>query len=142
MKFVRHPRNKRSKEISSRNKSGLTLNLKELCKMRGIQHPYSLLRKLGISNLVIHKMLNGKIVFLKAVHIERICLALWCTPNDLFKWSPTGETVIPAGHPMHGLNRSLTESGLADEMAKMSLDELRQLRKVAQEIKSGKIAGE
>ena len=139
MKFVPNPRKNRRKAPALRHKSGLKLNLKELFITRGIRHPYSEMSKLGISHAVIHSLISGTQVLLKIVHVEKICLALRCTPNDLFRWAPLQGANVPQSHPLHSLNRTLTEASLSTELAEMSLDHLRVLKKVAAELKNGKL---
>lgn len=138
MKFVPNPRASRRKAPAPRNQSNLKLNLKELFQAHGIRFPYVALSKMGISHSVIKTMLNGNLVHLKLIHIEKICLALRCMPNDLFRWTPDKATAVSADHPMNTLNRSLAEATLASELSEMNIDHLRMLKKMAAELKSGK----
>lgn len=66
----------------------ITLNIKELCRLRGIKSPNTALRKAGISNYVAQEYLSGKKHRFVTKHIEILCKLLRCTPNDLFSWTP------------------------------------------------------
>ena len=66
----------------------IKLQIKELCELRGIKAPLTVLIKAGISQKVANDYLMGKKKQLLLSHIEKLCAVLRCTPNDLFIWTP------------------------------------------------------
>ena len=70
----------------------LTLQVKDLCTLRGIKAPLATLRKAGISQKVASQYLSGKKKHLLLTHVEMLCKTLRCTPNDLFAWTPANKT--------------------------------------------------
>lgn len=39
----------------------------------------------------------------KIMHLNNICEAAFCTPNDLFTWQPKETVRFPATHPLQAL---------------------------------------
>ena len=46
----------------------------------------------GVSNVNLSKMKNGKISAIRFSTLEAICEALNCQPGDILEYSPDGET--------------------------------------------------
>ncbi|HBX46233.1 MAG TPA: hypothetical protein DEG28_10170, partial [Porphyromonadaceae bacterium] len=69
----------------------LYYNLKPIMKLRGISHPYSFLVNAGFSPKIAQKISGGTMRSLRMSHVERLCLALMCEPNDLLAWKPNPE---------------------------------------------------
>lgn len=51
---------------------------------RQIAYPHAFLTKNGMSNNSAHKMLSGSAVQVNFRQLTSLCVALNCTPNDLF----------------------------------------------------------
>ena len=66
----------------------LTLNLSRIFKARAIEQPYKFLVTNGFVPFIAHKYKNSKVTQIRVDHIEKLCIALNCTPNDLFEWFP------------------------------------------------------
>lgn len=49
---------------------------------------YWLKDKTGISHATIYKMSNSQTKMISFENLEKICIALECTPNDLFEIEP------------------------------------------------------
>ena len=83
----------------------LTLNIVRLCNERMIPNPKKFLSGLGFYPNVVTNLIKGARVRLDYGQIERLCLALHCTPNDLFAWQPDAGVAVDAAQPIHGLIR-------------------------------------
>lgn len=70
--------------------------------MRGVENHYRFLLKNGFYPSAANNLLHDAVVSLKFEQLERLCLALNCTPNDLFDWHPSDEQQAIA--PNHSLN--------------------------------------
>jgi len=44
-----------------------------------------------------------RFTYLDMNKIEKLCIALSCTPNDLLEWQPNPAAAIPESHPLHAL---------------------------------------
>ena len=49
---------------------------------------YWLKDKTGISHATIYNMANNKTKMISFENLEKLCIALECTPNDLFELEP------------------------------------------------------
>lgn len=83
----------------------LKFNPKRIFKLRGIERMSGFLVKSGFTYAQATKFLRAGKPTLKISQIERLCIALNCTPNDLFEWKAGGDTVLPDGHSLNVLNR-------------------------------------
>lgn len=106
----------------------LTLQVSRVLRIRGIQKPYNYLRKLGLSHNVVHRMLSGKSAGIKMDQLQRICLALHCTPNDLMHWDG-GQTSIAADHPIQKLTKK-EDAATMDYLRKLPLEKMEQIREL------------
>ena len=102
----------------------LTLQIKELCILRGIKAPLTAMRKAGISQQIAFKYLQGKKKNLMIDHIEKLCTLLRCTPNDLFAWTPDNKT---QDYPENALQKIRQQSlpDLQKVIGRLSLEEVR-----------------
>lgn len=57
-------------------------------KLRGINTPTIFLQRNGFKDYTSYKIAYDKFKFLSAGSIEKLCLLLNCTPNDLMEWIP------------------------------------------------------
>ena len=106
----------------------IQLNIRELCKTRGIKNPYSALTKAGISPYVAHEYLKGKKHRFITQHIEVLCKLLRCTPNDLFSWTPTEPADDYPENPMQAI-RKKERIDLNEILKTMSVEEIEQMLK-------------
>ena len=81
----------------------LSLNLRPIFTIRGIEKPYSFLVKNGFTSHTANCLLNSKTRVFKLDHIELLCEVLLCEPNDLLVWKPdSGKTIAP-NNPLNKL---------------------------------------
>ena len=66
----------------------LKLNIERLFTIRGISKPISFLTKNGFSYTTAHRLVKGEMIRYDNDIIEKLCISLNCTPNDLFEWQP------------------------------------------------------
>jgi DNA-binding Xre family transcriptional regulator len=102
----------------------IVINVKQLCKLRGIKHPHVALKKAGISHYIASEYLSGKKSTFVTGHIEKLCKLLRCTPNDLFKWVPDQAADDYAENPLQAIRQQPTFD-LEDKLKTMSLDEIK-----------------
>ncbi len=82
------------------NASSVVLNIVPILKIRKITTPFAYLLKLGISSASVNKMLSGKSVQINFKQLTSLCVALNCTPNDLFALR---EMSLPEQHQLNKL---------------------------------------
>ena len=81
----------------------LDLNLKRLFELRGIARPFSFMLENGFIRSTAHKFVHGQVWQIKLNQIEKLCLILNCTPNDLFVWRADKNTAVPESHAIKAL---------------------------------------
>ncbi len=116
----------------------LTLDLKPICKLRGIDRPYSFLVKAGISPQSATKIVNSNTRVFRLDHIEIICDKLNCTPNDLISWSPDKDSTLPDNHSLTKLKRDKNSFQLMDTLKTIPLEQLNQIASLINQQKTDK----
>ncbi|MFN8286372.1 MAG: helix-turn-helix transcriptional regulator [Chitinophagales bacterium] len=113
----------------------LQLNLKRIFKARAIEQPYKFLVQAGFVPFTAHKYKNGTAVHLRVDHIEKLCILLNCTPNDLFEWVPDDLLDDRADHPLQQIRRREKKIEINKLLGKLSLEKLEEIQKLIAEHK-------
>lgn len=103
--------------------------------LRGIEKTTNFLVRLGYSYPTASKFLKSKSSFVKLRDIEKICLALNCTPNDLFDWQPDANTVISESHALHSLKKEKTPS-VVQMVKDLPVEKLSKLHDIINDLKN------
>ncbi len=108
----------------------LTLNLTPIFKARNIVKPYSFLIKAGFTAHTATDIANGQKTAYSLAHIELLCRALYCTPNDLFLWKETKDEPLAPGHPLREVTGFAEDANaLMDQLHTLSPAALSRLAK-------------
>jgi DNA-binding Xre family transcriptional regulator len=108
----------------------LYFNLKPVLKARGINNPNQFLIKLGIAKHTAFKMLNDNHYVFRLNHIELICKALHCQPNDLLTYKPNPNDNLESNHPLNKLNREAYNIDWQQSIKTIPLDQLNQIAQI------------
>ena len=84
----------------------IVYNFTRVFKARGIEKPFAYLKKAGFSDSLASKLKNNKIVRLNLPTIERLCILLRCTPNDLMEWTPDTNNSVDSEHPLYKIEKT------------------------------------
>lgn len=106
----------------------LYFNPKRVFALRGIPNPLTHLIKNGFGRGTANNLLNFTNRSVKYEHLERLCLVLRCTPNDLYDWKPGKDAMATDDHPLHALTRKAEKSPL-DYMKELPLEKLDEMFK-------------
>jgi DNA-binding Xre family transcriptional regulator len=104
----------------------LEFNLKRIATLKGLKETRAAAQNRGISYQVFNRMLRGKTFKATTEQLEALCLALCCTPNDLYEWKPGANA--PENHPLDALRHAMPN--LQEKIAQMSLEEIAALQKM------------
>lgn len=104
----------------------LSLNLTPIFKARGIERPYTFLVKAGLTYHTVTKILNNNTSSIRFDHIELLCKALICEPNDLFQYTP-GNTQLPDRHPLNNLIHTQSPADAKQPFATMPYKQLKEI---------------
>jgi DNA-binding Xre family transcriptional regulator len=108
----------------------LRFNLQRVCKFRGIDKPGAYLQSHGISLTTATRALKGEYVNFSMDTIERFCLLLHCTPNDLLEWTPPEASRIADNEPLNALCRLDKVASVSQLINGASLEKLQQMEEI------------
>ncbi len=121
----------------NKQKFMLQLNLSRIFKARGIEHPYRFLAQNGFVSFTAHKYKNGKVEHMRLDHIERLCILLNCTPNDVFEWTPNDLLDDRPDHPLQQIRRREKKIQISKLLGKLPLSKLEEVERMLLEVDAG-----
>lgn len=113
----------------------LSFNLTPIFNARNIVNPHGFLVKAGIPPYAASQLLNKSVTTLKLTHVETLCKALFCEPNDLLVFNPKNGETLPNNHPINNLKKVAIEQNLQDIIATMPFKEIKEVTKKLIEIR-------
>ncbi len=113
----------------------LKFNPNNILSLRGVEKTTALLVKLGMKYSRASRFLNSKSKAVNIEDIERLCIALNCTPNDLFEWTPDETRVLPETHSLNSL-RGANVANLQELVKDIPSDKLETVAKMLNEMKN------
>lgn len=113
----------------------LRYNFEKAFKAKGIDKPFTFLCRAGFSGNFATKVKNNKVNRLSLDLLERLCLALESTPNDLMSWQPGKNTNTATNHPLYELRRTDKIIELNKALNRMSLSKLEEIERLMKEVK-------
>lgn len=112
----------------------LILNIKRVLRLRGIEKHYNFLLGLNFVPSTAHNFLKGAVGQIKFEQLEQLCLALNCTPNDLFEWRPEANRAVADTHSLNNLKKK-TEKDLPELLGEVPLERFEQIVDILQDLK-------
>jgi DNA-binding Xre family transcriptional regulator len=102
----------------------INFNFDRIFKARGVDKPFTYLRKAGFSDNFATKIKNNKIRRIGFKELEKLCLLLRCTPNDLYEWTPDTDSQIDDDHPIQAIRKSEKVFDLTKTLNSIPLSDL------------------
>ena len=112
----------------------IRLHLLPVLLARGLEKPFSWLRKNGFTHNMAHGLLKQPTV-LSLKHLTKLCVALHCTPNDLLNYTPEGENALPPQHPLNKLIRKEVPPNLPQQLRTLPQEHLDKVWELIQHLK-------
>lgn len=114
----------------------LNFNPKNIFAKRGIEKTTAfLVGKLGMDYSTASRFLKTKSRFVKISDIGKLCVALNCTPNDLFEWKPDANTVLPETHSLNALEKREQTKNLQELVKDIPSHKLALIEQLLNELK-------
>ncbi len=88
----------------------LKYNLQRLFQLKGIHKPIVFLNNQGFTRGIASRLVKNQIKNLSTNHIEKLCLALKCSPNDLMEWTPNKPEQVNENNPLCSLINNSTQA--------------------------------
>ena len=115
----------------------LSFNLARILVMRGIETPYAFLLKIGVTRSVAYRLTNYRVENIKIAHLEKICRALNCTPNDLFEWTPGETDSLAERHSLNSLKKTNRAAPRLNQIVKeIPIDKLGRVEELLTRLKN------
>lgn len=111
----------------------ITLYIKEFLKIRGFEPKTQTLFKWGISYQAASRLLNNNVKTISFKNLELLCVAMDCTPNDLFNYKPLNSKVPPTLE-IHKLNKKEQPTSLADYSKTLKPKQMQEAIKAIEDI--------
>ncbi len=106
----------------------LYLDLKKVMADRGIDYPNKFLHAHGFTDVMASNMVRGKMKGTSWKNIEQLCLALNCSPTELFSWQPDEGVTVAPNHPLQKLVVTEDAGALGRQIRALSPEKIEQLR--------------
>lgn len=90
----------------------LSIDLEPLLKARGIHKAHAFLMNAGFTRHTASHILNGESKSFRLDHIELLCNALNCEPNDLLLFSPDKNVHYRENSPLYKLSAESRQTNL------------------------------
>jgi DNA-binding Xre family transcriptional regulator len=102
----------------------LKLNIARVLHLRGIYDTGEYLRGLGFSKNKANRLSRDVKESFDRYDLERICIDLNCTPNDLLEWRPSEKTKAGPDHALRALERQRVATGVVGLVQDLPVEEL------------------
>lgn len=114
----------------------LKFNLSRVMALRGIDKPYAFLCKRGFHRTIASNLANNRSTNIKISHLETICRAMNCTPNDLFEWKPEATDALGENHSLNSLKRDKPAARLSQIVKEIPVDKLDRVEELLNQLKN------
>lgn len=104
----------------------------KMMEMRGIQKKTAFLVNLGMSYPAASRFLNYETQSVNIRILEKLCIALNCTPSDFFEWTPDNNSVVPENHSLYSLDK---KKSLQELVKDIPSDKLKLVESLLEELK-------
>jgi len=113
----------------------LYINLKRILRLRGVEKYNKFIISLGFAPATARKLLANDVRRIDFDNLERLCLALSCTPNDLLEWYPPDTQANPEAQSLIKLKRN-REEDFTKLISKLPLEKFEQIAEILQDSSS------
>ena len=90
----------------------------------------SFLTRAGFSDNFASRVKNNNVKRLGLIELEKLCLILNCSPNDLYEWVPDENSQVDKDHELNKIRRTDKVFNLTQALHKLSMQELEKVEGV------------
>lgn len=103
-------------------------------RLRGVEDHYKMLLNLGFAPATARNFLGYGVRRITFEHLEQLCLALNCTPNDLLEWKPADSQATAEAQALIKLKRD--QEDLQKLLGSVPMEQIEQAFGIIQELKN------
>ena len=103
----------------------LTWNLKRIFDLRMIKNPYSFMKSNGFSQGKSRRYADGIVNMLSLADLEKFCLLLNVTPDDIIEWKADPKKFVPENHPLRKYIREENAASIIKEFQNLPIEKVR-----------------
>lgn len=109
----------------------MKLDLARILQAKEIANPLQFLKKSGINYHTAYRLLNDTVDSISYKHMEKLCLILNCTPNDLLAWIPPDHVDKPEQYNLSKLSGRKAKPSMMGIIKNLPEDKLHELHEFA-----------
>ncbi len=94
----------------------LYLDIVKACNNKGIDDPKRWMVKNGFSHVTAARLTQNTQASINYNILEKLCLLLFCTPNELLSWQPKDNATAQSTHPLQKLKHVAKEDSVAGKL--------------------------
>ena len=102
----------------------LIFNMHRVFDLRGVDKPHAYLVKNKFAPSSASSLLNYRTDNIRIKALEKLCVALNCTPNDFFEWHDGGANDLPETHELNSLRRAQITKTFSEMIKNVPVDKL------------------
>ena len=111
----------------------IIINLSRIFKAKGIDKPYAFLMRAGFSANFASRAKNNQVRRLESKELEKLCVILNCTPNDLYEWVPDKDSLVDKDHELNKIRKTEKAFDITQSLISLSPDDLERVEAVLKE---------
>jgi len=111
----------------------LQYNFKRVLKARGIENYTVYLQSFGFSQEFSRKIVNGKARIIRLSSLEKLCIILQCTPNDVIEWIPDNDSKVEENHPLNKKKKNEKVVNILKTLNSVPIDKLEKIEQIIKE---------
>jgi len=104
------------------------LDIKKVCNNIGIEDPRRWLVKNGFNHVTAGRLMNNTQDSIKYATMEKLCLLLNCTPNELLSFQPNSNSTVAASHPIQKLKHVPKEASITGRLKALSPEKIKEVQ--------------
>ena len=112
----------------------LRYNLQRIFRLKGIDKPFTFLKKHGFSHAVAHKIATGKKLDLTLREIEKVCTIFNCRLDDILEWIPEKPEDEKVNKLFEHLIKDEPATSLSKKLQKLSPAKLKEVEELIKDI--------
>ncbi len=114
----------------------LYLDIVKVCNSKAVSNPRHFLVSIGFDHAAASRLLQNTSGSVKLATMEKICLHLNCTPNELMSWKPPTNLANTHEYNLEKLKPIEEKDNIVSKLKRLPSDKLDKLRDFLEELEN------